>query len=446
MATVKVILWKHDQKADGSFPIAIRITKNRKPKYIFTGQYVQLKDWDEKEKNVKRSHPNATRLNNLILKKLSEAHAIVLEDETNGKDLSTKQLKSKIKHKGRQVSFFSFASDRVKTKFLKKVYSVAKSELSILFNLKEFLQLNPSMPLEQAIEMIKNNRKQRVSDGRTGKVTVFNHIENFSKDTKLYFEDMNPGFLGRYANFCSIYLGQKSRTINNQMIFIRTLFNLAIKEGVVDAKHYPFAGDKHKIIIKQGHKIGLEREEVARIEALELKPGTSIWDARCAWLFSFYFAGMRASDVFELKWRDFKNGRLFYAMNKNEKQVSLKIPDKVLPILEYYKQQKRSKDDYVFPFLKKANDRDSYDIYVKSKNAIDLLNKHLKRLAKLCDIDKNLSNHIARHSFGNIAGDQIPIQMLQKLYRHSSITTTVNYQANFMHKDTDDALEKVIGF
>ena len=54
--------------------------------------------------------------------------------------------------------------------------------------------------------------------------------------------------------------------------------------------------------------------------------------------------------------------------------------------------------------------------------------------------------HIARHSFGNISGDKIPIQMLQKLYRHSSITTTVNYQSNFMHKETDDALEKVVNF
>jgi len=54
--------------------------------------------------------------------------------------------------------------------------------------------------------------------------------------------------------------------------------------------------------------------------------------------------------------------------------------------------------------------------------------------------------HIARHSFGNISGDKIPIQMLQKLYRHSSVTTTIRYQTNFMHKDADDALDKVINF
>ncbi len=54
--------------------------------------------------------------------------------------------------------------------------------------------------------------------------------------------------------------------------------------------------------------------------------------------------------------------------------------------------------------------------------------------------------HIARHSFGNIAGDRIPVQMLQKLYRHSSITTTMQYQSNFISKETDKALDDVINF
>jgi hypothetical protein len=52
----------------------------------------------------------------------------------------------------------------------------------------------------------------------------------------------------------------------------------------------------------------------------------------------------------------------------------------------------------------------------------------------------------ARHSFGHISEDKIPIKMLQKLYRHSSVTTTIKYQANFIHKDADDALDNVVNF
>jgi len=74
------------------------------------------------------------------------------------------------------------------------------------------------------------------------------------------------------------------------------------------------------------------------------------------------------------------------------------------------------------------------------------LNKYLGAIAQKANIDKKLTMHIARHSFRNIAGDRIPVQMLQKLYRHSSIATTIDYQSNFMHRGADDALEKVVNF
>ena len=118
-----------------------------------------------------------------------------------------------------------------------------------------------------------------------------------------------------------------------------------------------------------------------------------------------FFAGIRISDVVKLRWSDFQDNRLYYVMNKNAEEV-----------------------------------------FRKTKNATKLFNKYLKRIASQCDIDKNLSNHIARHSFGNIAGDKIHPLMLQKLYRHSDLKTTLNYQANFIHKDADNALDSVINF
>jgi site-specific recombinase XerD len=90
--------------------------------------------------------------------------------------------------------------------------------------------------------------------------------------------------------------------------------------------------------------------------------------------------------------------------------------------------------------------KNAEEIFVKTRNATKLFNKHLKHIASICSIEKNLSNHIARHSFGNIAGDKIHPIMLQKLYHHSDLKTTLNYQANFIHRDVDDALDSVIDF
>lgn len=192
--------------------------------------------------------------------------------------------------------------------------------------------------------------------------------------------------------------------------------------------------------------MGLIQEEIQKIEHLELEPSTSIWHAKNIWLFSFYFAGVRISDVLKIKWSDFKDGRLYYLMDKNDKLVTLKIPEKAKTILKYYEPEKRFDEDFVFPDLKNADPNNIKDVFTKTRAAARRFNKYLKRIAEITGIEKNLSNHIARHSFGNIAGDKSNPLMLQKLYRHFNLKTTINYQANFVHKEADDALDAVVDF
>jgi len=446
MSTITAVIRKKPNK-QGLYPICVRIIKNRKPTFIYTKQYIELKHWDENNRRVKKSHPNSTRLNNLISKKISEANEVVLDDETQNSNLSTKQIRVKVKRKGKRVSFFQLASERIKKKYLKGTFSVAKAELSILHNIQEYVNYRPSESILEAKENIKQRRKDRISQGRKYEHHTLDVIKKFSKDDSLYFEDITSSFLEGFKTFCVSHLEQKkTRTVTNQLILIRTLYNLAIKEGIVHEKHYPFAGEKEKIVIQSGNKIGLNINQIKSIEDLELEPKTSIWHTKNAYLFSYYFAGVRVSDVVELRWINFIDGRLYYEMNKNEKPVSLKIPEKAQLILDLYRADKQSESDYVFPFLKKANQKSKEDIFTKTRNATSLMNTYLKKIAEMCDIKINLSNHISRHSFGNIAKNRISPEVLQKLYRHSNLKTTINYQANFIHDEADVALDKVINF
>ena len=443
MAIIKIVLRKNMIRKDKTIPLAIRISENYKTNYKWLGQYVLEKDWDKNAGRVKKTHPNAKKLNNYLLKKLTEANDVYYDSKDK---ITPKQVKLKLKGAGGSKSFFNVASDRIKSKYERDVFSVAKSELSILYNLEEFLNHNNSQEKNVVINGIKERRKTRVSKGRKGEHNFMDSVEHFKKNKSLKFQDINESFLDRYKDFCAVYLEQKTRTITNQLIFIRTLFNKAIKNGIVDSKFYPFGGEKEKIRIGSSHKIGLIVNEVEQIELLELEPNTSIWHTQNVWLFAFYFAGIRISDAIKLKWSDFKDGRLFYVMNKNEKPLSLKVSEKAEAILEYYKQEKEANNNFIFPFLKDVNQSDTEDMFRKTRNATKLLNKYLKRIGDMCEIDKNLSNHIARHSFGNIAGNKIHPRMLQKLYRHSDLKTTLIYQANFIHEEADDALEEVINF
>ncbi|MCP9290534.1 site-specific integrase [Gracilimonas sediminicola] len=405
MASLKVLLRTNKQKKDGTSPLVLRITHNRKSRYIYLGQYLEEKYWDFDNQRVKKSHPNSKRLNNLILKKLSEANDTVLELETKDDPVSVKQIKNKVKNSNADISFFDLGEKRIKEYEDKGTFSVARADQSIL-----------------------------------------NNVEKFNGGKDLYFHEITVSFLERFKTYCLTELKHKKRTATNQLMLIRTLYNRAIKEGIVDEKNYPFGGDNVSIKLSSGNKIGLTEEEIRTIEEMEFEKDTSIWHTKNIWLFSFYFAGVRISDVLSLRWSDIKNDRLYYEMSKNEKPVSLKIPDKAIEILEAYKPDKQSKNDYVFPYLKEADQDDEEDIFRKSRNAARLFNKWLKRIAEQAEIDKNLSNHISRHSFGNIAGEKIHPLMLQKLYRHSNLKTTINYQANFINKEADDALDKVIDF
>ena len=87
MATVRVYIRKRAAK-DGKYPISICITINRKQEYILTGRKLDsLDQWDEKNQRVKKSHPNATQLNNFLLNELAKANDKALEMEAKDRFL-----------------------------------------------------------------------------------------------------------------------------------------------------------------------------------------------------------------------------------------------------------------------------------------------------------------------------------------------------------------------
>jgi len=136
----------------------------------------------------------------------------------------------------------------------------------------------------------------------------------------------------------------------------------------------------------------------------------------------------------------------FFDLPSLNKAIAQKVREHNQTRMQQKDYCREEKFDLIFPQLKSIDFRDSEEVTRRTQSITRNLNRRLKIAAKQLGIKKNISMHIARHSFGNISGDKIPIQMLQKLYRHSSVTTTIRYQANFIHKDADDALDSVVNF
>jgi integrase len=402
-ASTKIVLRKKPN-AKGLYPLAIRITKNRRSTYKLIGHYIELDYWDSKNTVVKKSHPNSESLNNLLTSKLSEARKGLIALQTINKDASANQIKKEIYKPTSKLTFFDFADEHL-----------------------------------EALEV----------EGKINRLSAdtawVRYIQKYYKFRQLSFQEIDERFLKKFKIYLKGNCSLSETTAMNVMVFIRLLFNRAIKDKAVSKELYCFGPGKFEIKFPETSKVGLSKQELRKIENLD-----NLSDAEHhslnVWLFSFYFAGMRVSDVLNTRWSQIYDGRLHYRMGKNSKLLSLKTPKKVDNILKEYTYNKNDDEDFIFPELKKANLDDPKDLYNKIKTASKKFNKNLKAIALKAGIKKKVTMHIARHSFGNIAKDSIHPLMLQKLYRHSDLKTTINYQANFVHTEADDALESVINF
>jgi len=311
MASLKIVLRKKQNK-DGKYPLALRITKDRKSSFVHLGHHIQDTFWDKDKGRVKKSHPNSVRLNNFLTKKLTEAEDNLLDLEVQKNDVSSGAIKSKFKG-SKDTSFFVWADAN-------------------LDNLK------------------KQGKYNRYSSDKN-RVNAF---KTYLDGGDISFKQITLSLLNNYR----VYLKAKNlstQTIVNYLTIIQTLFNQAIKNGVVDSKYYPFGRDKIVLKAPRSMKIGLSPDDVKAIEALELPQDSYIHHARNVWLISFYFAGMWVSDVLRRKWSDFQNDRLYYSMGKNDKGGSLKLPEKAIKIISQYEGQNNA-HDFVFPDLSNLAD------------------------------------------------------------------------------------------
>ena len=417
MATLKLLLRKNKQKKDGTLPVAIRITKNRQSAYQHTGISVADKDWDADNAKVRRGHPNSQRINNHLQAELSRLTNICLGVEAQNLGCGIREIKDAIEGKA----------------------PVAKDEAP-KFRFKEMMESRIADSRADG-----KHKRARLEEYTLGKIL------KFAKGKNPRFEDIDVNFLKSYERWCKNTRSNSTNTVRDNMITIRTVYNLALEAGHAEPQHYPFVGQQKKkgryaIKKEETKKVGLDKKEVKMVEGVDCRGDNPLLHAKNIWLFSLYFAGVRASDMITMKWGDIVGNRLHYRMGKNSKLVNLKIQGKAADILWHYRQREKN-GDYVFPFMDGVAHKPGtigFTDAIESRTAS--INRQLKKLAGMAGLDKKLTMHIARHTFGNISSDKIPVQKLQVLYRHSNIDTTINYQKNFINQPTDDSLAKVLDF
>ena len=391
----KLYLFKRKKKPNGEIPIYLRMTKNGRYNYINTGVAVQENFWNTKG-YIKRSHPRSKVLNDDLGHFLDNAKNIqrALPPERR----TTKALKNALSS-SEHSDFFKYSDQYVNDLYEQRRFWASKHTKVAVNLFREYLRVN---------------------------VVSFEEIDHHTLE----------GFQG----FLRDQRKNNPNTINKQFQGIKRIFAAAIKDAVTS--NDPFRS--FKVVSRQrSNKTRLSLEQVKAMEALELDPGSAMFHTRNAFMFSFYNAGIRFSDLCLLKWKNIIDGRMIYQMGKTSTVKNIKLLPPALSIMELYRTD--NKEAFIFPFLdKNKNYTDSNFLkrQISSKNVT--ANANLKRIARLAKIEANISFHVSRHSFADYARSKnMNIYDISKALGHSDITVTQAYLKSFDETSLDSSMEKL---
>jgi site-specific recombinase XerD len=400
MASFNIELNSTPVKGSNQHKILLRITINRqhiREALMYSCTQRQFNPNGKGSKYIRDSHPNHAKINSYIEQKIGEVKDIISGLEKDGKAITISSVKAKLQE-SKQKDFFKFVEERI-----------------------------------QELEKSK-------SIGTFKKYTaVLNSIKEYHETDSLMFDEITQQFLNKYQTFL-LDNGKQQTTVHGYFSKIRTLFNKAASLGIIDFGSNPFLIFK----LRQGKPIKdrLTEEEISKIENLKFPEGSLIWNVKNAFLFSFYNAGVRISDILMLTWNNIQDGRLVYKMYKTGKPHSLLLKEKPLAILELYK---NSGESYIFPFLEdRYNYSDALFLHNQIGSKTALINSYLKDIAEKAGIKKNVTTHTARHSFADIARKKTDnLYNLSKALGHSSLKVTEAYLASFDESAIDDTLNKM---
>jgi site-specific recombinase XerD len=153
-------------------------------------------------------------------------------------------------------------------------------------------------------------------------------------------------------------------------------------------------------------------------------------------IFSCFVVGLSYSDVFNLTKQQIQqsfNGKLWIKGKRQKTDIEYNIPLLNIPQMILEKYSKNLQSEKLLP----VPDMVTYNI-------------RLKKVAKCCGITKNVSSHLARHTFATTIAltKGVPIETVSKMLGHTSIKTTQIYAKVINSKisnDMDMLAEKLSG-
>lgn len=386
--TFSVLFWlKHANAKNGKAPLYARITVNGKRAELSLKRKLSISKWDSTKNKLKGLSDEAKLVNTYI-------------KQVNSKLF---EIYQKLKNDNKRVS-----SSIIKSLFLGN-------------DKKHFT-------LSDIIEYHNKHMKTTLRWGTQKNYFTTNRyillfLKQKHKTTDLFLSVLNYKFIIDFERFLRHQKSMGNNTVMKHIERLRKMVSLAYKMEWIEKD--PFTRFEAKYERKE--RTFLTLEELQAIENKEFGiPRLQL--IKDLFVFSCY-TGLSYGDVMGLTDTNLSLGidkKQWIYLLREKTGVPVKIPilSKALAIIEKYKTHPNSiNKKTLFPNI--SNQK---------------LNSYLKEIADVCGIKKNLTFHIARHTFATTVtlSNGVPIETVSKLLGHSKITTTQIYAKVIEKKISED--------
>ena len=397
MASIDVVLFASKILKNGEHPIMVRLIKDRKAKYISTGESCSKALWDDKKNLPSKKHPLSKEMVIKIEKVKTEAKRLLMKLEDEQSDFSSEEFTKKLKNQSRKTTVIQFLDEVI-------------------------------------AELIKADK--------IGNANVHKNLRNvilrFRNKKDFTFVELDGSFLRKFEqDFRERGVSEVSMSVHFRTF--RALYNRAIIEDFAKKESDPFVDFKVSKFNTKTKKRAIKKDEILKIANLIVEKGTRLYNSQNAFMFSYYCSGINISDIIELEWKNISpDDMLDYVRNKTGQQMKLKLLLPAKEILAYY--QKYKTGDYIFPYLDKSTHKTETQINNRVKKITKQINQDLKTLAQMAEIEVNLTTYVARHTFATVlkrSGVSIP--KIGEMLGHGAEKTTTIYLDDFENEELYEA-------
>ena len=275
--------------------------------------------------------------------------------------------------------------------------------------------------------------QEKIKAGKVAKTTLakYNYcqtkVENFLKHTlkkkDLPLEDLSLKFVTQFEHYLLVNEGMQTNSAHKYITNLKRVMNVAVSLEWIPKN--PF--DNFRCSYTNPEREILTQAELDTMQYLEIKM-PRLAAVRDVFLFCCY-TGFAYSDIYKFERNALSigmDGEYWLSTIRQKTGTRESVPLLPLPmeIINRYKEHPEcTKHNKLLP----VNSNQKYNAY-------------LKEIADLCGINKNLTSHMARHTFATTVtlSNGVPLETVSRMLGHTKISTTQIYAKVLDNKVSSD--------